>query len=211
MIAERRTFERFAARLLAGVFPLACPGCGRRAEPVCDACRSTLRAPVACVPPPGIDVWLSPFAYDGVARELVARMKYRRTVAVAPFLADAMTVLVAPPLPHVITWAPTTRARRQERGFDHAEVLARAVGRRLRRPVRGLLRRGDGPAQTGLPAAARRRGPVFSAAGVAAPSVLLIDDVTTTGATLAAAAAALRDRGVTHVVALTAARTPPPS
>lgn len=211
MLTERRTFERFTARLLAGVLPLACPGCGRRAEPVCDTCRATLRPAAASAPPPGIDAWLSPFAYDGVARELVARMKYRRIVAVAPFLAEAMAAVIAPPVPHVLTWAPTTRTRRHERGFDHAEVLARAVGRRLRRPVRSLLRRGDGPPQTGLPAAARRRGPAFTATGVAAPFVLLIDDIATTGATLAAAAAALRERGATRVVALTAARTPPPS
>ena len=169
-----------------------------------------MRAPSAVAPPRGIDEWWAAYSYDGVARELVARVKYRRMHGGVPFLADAMVRLVAPPVPDVVTWAPTTPRRRRERGFDHAEILARAVGRRLRRPVRGLLRRGDGPPQTGLPAAARRRGPDFTVQGPTPCSVLLIDDVATTGATLTAAAAVLRAHGGTRVVALTAARTPPP-
>jgi predicted amidophosphoribosyltransferase len=203
--------ERLATRVLASILPLTCPGCGRRAEPVCVDCRAALRAPAPATPPPGIDLWLAPFAYEGVARELVARMKYRRTHAVAPWLAEAMTSLVAPPVPPVVTWAPTTAGRRRERGFDHAEVLARAVGRALRRPVRALLRRVEGPPQPGLPAAARRRGPRFTAIGDVASRILVVDDVTTTGGTLASAAATLRRGGAVHVMALTAARTPLPA
>ena len=49
----------------------------------------------------------------------------------------------------VVTWAPTTPQRRRARGFDHAELLARAVGRRAGLPARGLLTRLPGPPQTG--------------------------------------------------------------
>jgi predicted amidophosphoribosyltransferase len=137
-------------------------------------------------------------------------VKYRGAHAATLWLADAMAPLLVPPLPAVVTWAPTSPERRRERGFDHAELLARRVARRARRPLRRLLVRLPGPAQTGLSVGERRVGPRFSARGRVGSSVLLIDDVATTGATLAAAAAALRAAGATRIVALTAARTPPP-
>ena len=197
------------------VFPAVCPGCGTPAEPVCRSCAETLRVPPALPPPAGVDRWLAPFAYEGVARELVARLKYWRTRATVPWLASNMARLVvaagAETDAGVVTWTPTTMSRRRARGFDHAEVLARALARNLGLPARPMLRRRPGPPQTGRPAAARRAGPRFDAhTGAFSRRVLLVDDVATTGATLAAAAEALRRAGVTSVVAVTAARTPRP-
>ena len=158
---------------------------------------------------------MAPFSYEGVARELVARMKYRHERATAPWLAAAMArqVLdagIAGRLT-VVTFAPTTPVRRRARGADHAEVLGRALAVRLRVPFRGLLRRLPGPPQTGRPAAERRAGPRFTArAPLDGAAVLLVDDVATTGATVAAAAGALRRAGAGVVVVATAARTPAP-
>jgi ComF family protein len=201
--------------LVEAVLPAWCPGCGRPAEPVCDACASTLRAPPVLPPPAGVDRWLAPFAYEGVARELVARVKYRRTRATVPWLAARMAAVLttarADAGVELVTWAPTTSSRRTTRGFDHAELLARAVARALRLPARSALRRQPGPPQTGQPAATRRVGPRFDARRIALPArVLLVDDVATTGATVASAADALRRGGVASVIVLTAARTPRP-
>jgi predicted amidophosphoribosyltransferase len=140
-------------------------------------------------------------------------MKYRNVRAVVPWLADAMvdTIPTGVAAFDVVTWAPTSRERRRRRGFDPAELLARAVARRLRRRVVGLLDRLPGPPQTGLPADARRHGPRFVARRATPGVVLVVDDVATTGATLAAAAGALHAADVSSVLALTAARTPPPS
>jgi predicted amidophosphoribosyltransferase len=166
-------------------------------------------------PPAGVDRWLAPFAYEGVARELVARVKYWRARATVPWLATQMARLVvaagADIDAGVATWAPTTTSRRYARGFDHAEILARAVARELGLRARSTLRRRPGPPQTGRPAGARRVGPQFdSRHGVVPARVLLVDDVATTGATIAAAADALRRAGAASVVAVTAARTPHP-
>jgi predicted amidophosphoribosyltransferase len=172
-----------------------------------------MRAPVPVPAPPGVDAWCAPFTYDGVARELVARVKYRNARAATPWLADAMAALLRTRgLGRVdaVVWAPTTAARRRGRGFDHAQLLAEEVASRLGRPVSGLLVRRDGVAQTGRPSVQRRRGGPEFRAVASPPRILLVDDVTTTGATLRAAAGALRRAGAVHVVAVTAARTPPP-
>jgi ComF family protein len=207
--------RRYRAAVLDALFPLVCPGCGRPARagaPVCASCVSRLRAPFPAPPPAAVDAWCAPFAYEGVAREVVARVKYRGARAAVPWLARAMVASIDARRANVdaVTWAPTSPTRRRQRGFDPAELLARAVARHLPARAVGLLDRRPGPPQTGLDADARRRGPRFAARGRLPGAVLLVDDVATTGATLSSAAHALRSAGAHTVLALTAARTPPP-
>ena len=201
---------RATTAVLASIFPLRCAGCGVAAEPVCSECADTLRLPDPAAPPRGVDHWVAAFAYEGVAADLIARVKYRAMRAVIPWLADAIVdALVGEPgttAVDVVTWAPTTAARRRARGFDHGALLGRAVARRLDRPGRALLRREPGPPQTGSPA--RARSAVRFAARASPPRALVVDDVATTGATLTAAALALRAQGAAEVFAATAGRTP---
>lgn len=193
------------------VFPAVCPGCGRSGAVLCDRCASGLMPAPAMAVPAGLDGLVVACAYEGVARELVARVKYRNARGALDWLAAEMVGAGRPAAVDVVTWVPTTAARRRARGFDHAELLARAVGRRLRVPVRSLLVRAPGPAQTGAPREARDAGPRLRARPVARDRrALLVDDVVTTGATMTAAAGALRRAGARSVHGLAAARTPRP-
>jgi predicted amidophosphoribosyltransferase len=154
------------------------------------------------------------FVYEGAARELVARIKYRKARSAIGWLARAMGALVVGVEVEIVTWVPTTRAHRGARGFDHAELLARRVGRQLRVPTRRLLDRTTSAPQTGRTLAERWQGPSFRpAAGLRSRppprAVLVVDDIVTTGASLAAAAQALRAAGATTVLGVVAARTPP--
>lgn len=206
--------------LVAALLPARCPGCGARAEPVCGSCAAAMRYPRPSPPPLGIDAWVAAFAYEGVTRELVARIKYRNVRSALPWLAAATAAAArrrfggegSNAFPDLIAWPPTTASRRRERGFDHAEILARAVGRHLGLPVRATLDRLDRTAQTGRSASERRSGPLFAERGVCdGLSVLVVDDVATTGSTLASCASALRRGGARAVLAATVARTPPRS
>ena len=95
------------------------------------------------------------------------------------------------------------------RGFDHCELVARAVARDLGVGAVGLLtRRHEGPRQADVPVALRRSNVArrFDARPVHG-GVLLVDDVYTTGATAEACALALRRAGAESVDVVTWART----
>jgi ComF family protein len=116
--------------------------------------------------------------------------------------------------PDLVVAVPQTPRRLRERGFNPAERIARAAARAagVRCAPAALIRLRDGPSQTGLDRAARRRN-VAGAFGVRArtaiPSrVWLVDDVVTTGATIREAARVLRRAGAREVVGVCVARTP---
>lgn len=174
-------------------------------------CLRHMRRAEAVPVPPGIDVCHSLLAYDEMAQRVVSRLKYRNDRRMLAWLADGMAALLVPPDHCIVTWAPTTAVRRRSRGFDQAELLARAIARRWRVPCRCLLRRPPQPAQTGRSRTERQQGAALLAARRGqrlAQPVVVVDDVVTTGTTLCHAAQVLRAVGATWIGAITAAHTP---
>jgi hypothetical protein len=142
---------------------------------------------------------------------MVLGLKYRNARRVAADLAVHIARSVRNP-GHldVVTWAPTSARRVADRGYDPAELLARAVADLLGLPCRRLLHRGRRSSpQAGKARAARLVGPQFIGRPLwRAPRVLLIDDVTTTGATLREGAEALLAAGASEVQCLAATAAP---
>ena len=191
------------------IFASRCAGCHARGPGLCRTCRFALVARPAPGTPHGIVVAT---AYTGRVRDVLLGLKYQNRRQVASHVAGVLTrrLLATAPDVDLVTWAPTSAARRRQRGFDQAEMIARAVAAHLGLPCRRLLERdGTGSAQTGQNRRQRLVGPRFRAhPRVVGRRVLIVDDVVTTGATLTAAAQSLRDGGAVDVVLAAVAATP---
>jgi predicted amidophosphoribosyltransferase len=158
------------------------------------------------------------------ARAIVHHLKYDGYVALGPDMARVVARHVTPRHAACLIPIPLGRRRLRRRGYNQAEILARALGELWDVPVvPGVLRRlrETGP-QTSLDAAAREANVAgafrasqcppdvrWSASGTKQASVILVDDVLTTGATVSAAAQALLEGGWCGIGAVTFARALP--
>lgn len=222
---------RLLAELLALVAPPACVACSvpvGALEVLCSSCRGALpwlreELCARCALPahgrcgcparaaPWTRAW-APFAHAGPARQIVLALKFRGALGLADLMAAPIAAGAPPGLLAGATLVPVPAhpARQRARGFDHAELLARALSRRTGAPRNACLaRRGPTGTQLGLGRAERlAHGRVGVCATRAPPAVaLLVDDVHTTGATLTACGRALRAAGSEEVRVITYART----
>jgi predicted amidophosphoribosyltransferase len=190
------------------LLPRRCVCCGTTGAGLCRPCATSLPAAPDLAAPPGFSACWALLRYEGPTRDVVAALKFRDHHDAVDLLCRAMAALVEGPV-DVVTWAPTSGARRRRRGFDQAELLATRVARHLARPCRSLLVRDTAATQTGRGRDDRLSGAAFRPRpGAGAGAVLVVDDVRTTGATLCAAADALVERGHERILGLTLAVRP---
>jgi len=102
------------------------------------------------------------------------------------------------------------RAKERKRGYNQAELLARALSRRIGVPCDMLLSRGrERATQSLLPKrdrAANVRGTFQASPRAKGRSILIVDDICTTGETLRACANALLREGASRVCAIAVAK-----
>lgn len=188
---------------------------GEVSEAFCRPCR---------VVPPEFERAVAHGLYTDTLRALLHLLKYDGLEPVAARLGALLARQVAAmeelPERMVVVPVPLYEGKRRERGFNQAELLARAVCaamRSLRQEWKGeidpkaLLRRRATESQAGLTLHERRRNlrGVFSAPKperLRGRDVLLIDDIYTTGATARACSAALKKAGAARVWVATVAR-----
>jgi ComF family protein len=220
-------------RILDLAFPARCPGCGREGPPICGDCLPALDARLdrpAGIPiglpsdlPPGILQleWCAPFG--GLVRSALHQLKYGAETRLADPLGAAIARRWARVAAggDVLVPVPVHAERARQRGYDQAELIARAAARDLGLPCAPILERARATvAQFDLDRATRAtnvRGafrlkprPGARSSDTASPLagrwVVLVDDVVTTGATLSACADPLVRGGALGVSAVTVAR-----
>ena len=144
---------------------------------------------------------------EGELRSLLLGFKYAAWWEVAQpvgrMLADRLLPVLGDSLhSSVIVPMPMPMGRRLFRGVDHAHLLSRAIGARLKRPVRRVLKMARCSPQASVGYSERSRFPLgriqlrawpysSSSKRLRGSSIVLVDDILTTGRTSLAAAASL--------------------
>lgn len=228
----RRLLQGLAARL-----PSQCAICRAwPAEPVCEPCIAQFAQPISrcqtcalpvpvgvrvcgvCIKrPPPLDSCLAALPYAYPWSGLIGDFKFHKHPGWAYQFALLMRSApwVEPALDNadLLVPLPLSTQRLQERGYNQALLLARALEPdKVASDV--LLRILHTPPQSTLARKERLQSlqhafavDPLHAARVRGKRVVLVDDVMTTGASLYAAATVLRQTGASHITALVLART----
>lgn len=208
---ERRGICTVCAKALRPLTEPSCLRCGRplkRAEAEEEYC-------IDCMSREHLfDRCFSVFAYRDVARS-VYRFKYMKRQEYASFYAEAFARHFRDEIPRLCTNAlipvPLSESREWERGYNQAELFARALGKRLGIPVRTDLieRVRDTKPQKCLDYYERRNNLknafIVKKNDVSLKSVAIVDDIYTTGSTADELSYLLKRIGVRTVNVFTVA------
>lgn len=211
---HRRVCPRCITRL-PPIAPPRCPRCAAPRDPQLateeeEGCRDCREWPALLAGA------ASATLLEGPASELVHAFKYGGWPELAREMSRPLARLhgrLPPPFRRVpLVPVPTTRARLRRRGYNQAEVLARALATRVGQPVLTPLSRVAGSAsQVALHRSERRanvRGAFAPMEGSdpLPPRLVVVDDVLTTGATVVEVAETLVAGGAREIFALSFAR-----
>lgn len=237
-----------AEPVLSVLFPPRCIGCGDFEYHLCPSCRDALDAigPDPCPrcgepgPAPlvggrcarcmGKDLTYagvrSAFRHEGVARRMVADFKFGGQPVLGRVMADLARPTfvdyvssIAPDDRVLVTWVPCHRVAQRKRGYNQAEVLARALASgRLPLARAGLVHKTTPTKhQKGLGRAGRQgnlRGAfaidrlALSRVPSETGALVLVDDVYTTGATAGEVSSVLAEGTGLPVYVFTFSRAP---
>lgn len=186
---------------------------------VCESCKRGLPFTVdgGRQKAPFVSAAIAPFYYEKTVRESLHRFKFSGCTGYAkgyaPYVADLVRKEYGDTF-DLLSWVPVSRKRLRKRGYDQAELLAKAVGKQLGiRPVRTLKKIRDTAPQSLAGSAEKRKSNIAGAYAPYHPErfsgkrVLLIDDIFTTGSTVSECARTLGLAGAERVLCASVARS----
>lgn len=214
---------KLSGRILDLLYPPRCAFCHRIIESgerlLCDKCEATL-------PFTGgneqiqsfshIEKCVSPLFYEGSVRDSLLRYKFDSVTAYSEIYAEflAKSIDENALFCDIITWAPLSRKRLRDRGYDQAELIAWALSKRMNISCEALLEKWrDTKPQSGIKDAKERRANaegayrIKSGTSCEGKTILLVDDIVTTGSTLTECGKILREAGAKRIYAATVARS----
>jgi len=193
--------------------------------PFCDACSEPFEGSITSVFTCAncahraiyFDAAVAAYRGRGIVREIIHEFKYRRQMHLRHLVAQWLRAALNDGRLRDISFdlivpVPLHPARRRERGFNQASLLAESLRWDTSMPCRPVLERiRYTTTQTALDRSERMENlhnafRLRKSADVRGLRVLLIDDVLTTGSTLSECARVLKRAGAISVHAATAAR-----
>lgn len=215
---------RLIEHIISTIAPHECLGCAREGSLLCVDCARSLPAIVSrcyrcqrltddfrtcrsCRSSSPLFAVYAATPYDGLAKDILVKIKYERAQEGMSRLAASVESLLPPLDDVIITHVPTAHARVRMRGFDQAQLLARQIAAIRKATYTPLLLRMSNKRQVGRRREERKKqmAEAFVATNLGKlqnKHILLVDDVITTGSTLEAAAATLKTAGVSRVSAV---------
>ena len=219
------------------VFPTHCVQCGKAGSLLCAEClastcvkidgakcafcgRSTTVEPAPCdgceSPIPYVDRLVAVFEMSGGIRRMIHALKYQ-DIRIA---ADVLGVMLASSKgarklayhADIILPMPSHPKRIRERGYNQAELLAKATAKRLEVPINSDILKRVKYRESQVTASSKQERAEFvrdafeCSSDIEGLCVILFDDVVTTGSSVSEVARCLKSSGASAVFVLAAAR-----
>ena len=232
-----RSSRRITQQLLDSIFPPRCAGCQKSGSVLCTSCLATFTngtfhtcnrcgrpLPATGICPhclayrPGLSGLHAVGCFVGPLRSCIHALKYEGNTRLAePLGAVLVQAYIRWSLQaDAIIPVPLHYEREQERGYNHAQLLAEVCAAHLHVPLGSdiIVRHRATAAQVGLNGQERQQNVMgafectqaFKSGQLQGRTLLLLDDVCTTGATLGACARPLFAAGAREVWGLVLAR-----
>ncbi len=215
-----------AFSLVDFIFPKKCVGCGKFGEYFCSKCFSKIEyvenpvCPVCqrqavggrthpkCQTRYSLDGLVVACRYRNPVKVAIQKVKYRWVYDIEKVLVDLLATQIykfAIPQKVILVPVPLHKKRKNWRGFNQAEILAKDLSKKFKVNYSEILIRSrETKTQVGLKRDERKenvRGAfeLRRGADVSGRNVILVDDVYTSGATMAECAKVLKKSGAKSV------------
>lgn len=201
---EKVPFCRKCLPLFAELVSAPCPVCGKdKKECTCVGAKSAR---------------FLFYYHSKLSKSIIASLKYHVTAFKAEYIAGLFYMLVPTDIKFdAVVYPPRSAKNKMKYGFDQAEIISKALAKKLGIPCLNVLKRTSGGRKSKeqkLLSAEQRIKNVKGAFEVdksltdGLDKVILFDDVMTTGATVSECAKLLKKAGVQKVFAIAVAKTP---